>query len=57
MAYYLRELREQANVAMFLTGRDNEADKIFGLEIGAVMTTSLFKPSTLVNWLFVHAPL
>jgi two-component system aerobic respiration control protein ArcA len=31
-----RELREQANVAlMFLTGRDNEVDKILGLEIGA----------------------
>jgi two-component system aerobic respiration control protein ArcA len=31
-----RELREQANIAlMFLTGRDNEVDKILGLEIGA----------------------
>lgn len=31
-----RELREHANVAlMFLTGRDNEVDKILGLEIGA----------------------
>ena len=31
-----RELREQASVAlMFLTGRDNEVDKILGLEIGA----------------------
>ncbi len=31
-----RELREQANVALiFLTGRDNEVDKILGLEIGA----------------------
>lgn len=31
-----RELREQVNVAlMFLTGRDNEVDKILGLEIGA----------------------
>lgn len=31
-----RELREQANVAlMFLTGCDNEVDKIFGFEIGA----------------------
>ncbi|MDU8925178.1 two-component system response regulator ArcA [Pasteurellaceae bacterium LIM206] len=31
-----RELREKANVAlMFLTGRDNEVDKILGLEIGA----------------------
>ncbi|MDR0807031.1 MAG: two-component system response regulator ArcA [Enterobacteriaceae bacterium] len=31
-----RELREQAAVAlMFLTGRDNEVDKILGLEIGA----------------------
>ena len=31
-----RELREQANVAlMFLSGRDNEVDKILGLEIGA----------------------
>lgn len=31
-----RELREQADVAlMFLTGRDNEVDKILGLEIGA----------------------
>ena len=31
-----RELREQANVAlMFLTGRDNEVDKILGPEIGA----------------------
>ncbi len=31
-----RELRERANVAlMFLTGRDNEIDKILGLEIGA----------------------
>jgi two-component system aerobic respiration control protein ArcA len=31
-----RELREQAKVAlMFLTGRDNEVDKILGLEIGA----------------------
>lgn len=30
-----RELREQANVAlMFLIGRDNEVDKIFGFEIG-----------------------
>lgn len=31
-----RELRESANIAlMFLTGRDNEVDKILGLEIGA----------------------
>ena len=31
-----RELRENANTAlMFLTGRDNEVDKILGLEIGA----------------------
>lgn len=31
-----RELREHASVAlMFLTGRDNEVDKILGLEIGA----------------------
>ncbi|WP_445397466.1 two-component system response regulator ArcA [Zobellella sp. An-6] len=31
-----RELREQHNLAlMFLTGRDNEVDKILGLEIGA----------------------
>ena len=31
-----RELREQANVAlMFLTGRDNEVDKILGLDSGA----------------------
>lgn len=31
-----RELREVADVAlMFLTGRDNEVDKILGLEIGA----------------------
>lgn len=31
-----RELREQANIALiFLTGRDNEVDKILGLEIGA----------------------
>jgi two-component system, OmpR family, aerobic respiration control protein ArcA len=31
-----RELREQVSVAlMFLTGRDNEVDKILGLEIGA----------------------
>lgn len=31
-----RELREQTNTAlMFLTGRDNEVDKILGLEIGA----------------------
>lgn len=31
-----RELREQDNIAlMFLTGRDNEVDKILGLEIGA----------------------
>lgn len=31
-----RELREQAAVAlMFLTGRNNEVDKILGLEIGA----------------------
>ena len=31
-----RELREQASVAlMFLTGRDNEVDKILGTEIGA----------------------
>ncbi len=31
-----RELREYADVAlMFLTGRDNEIDKILGLEIGA----------------------
>lgn len=31
-----RELREQNNIAlMFLTGRDNEVDKILGLEIGA----------------------
>ncbi|CZF79159.1 two-component system response regulator ArcA [Grimontia marina] len=31
-----RELREQGDMAlMFLTGRDNEVDKILGLEIGA----------------------
>ena len=31
-----RELRDQHNIAlMFLTGRDNEVDKILGLEIGA----------------------
>lgn len=31
-----RELRDQHNLAlMFLTGRDNEVDKILGLEIGA----------------------
>lgn len=31
-----RELRENTNIAlMFLTGRDNEVDKILGLEIGA----------------------
>lgn len=31
-----RELREDTNIAlMFLTGRDNEVDKILGLEIGA----------------------
>ncbi|MGL9733788.1 MAG: two-component system response regulator ArcA [Symbiopectobacterium sp.] len=31
-----RELREQASIALiFLTGRDNEVDKILGLEIGA----------------------
>lgn len=31
-----RELREKDNIAlMFLTGRDNEIDKILGLEIGA----------------------
>ncbi|CAK8743936.1 Aerobic respiration control protein ArcA [Sodalis praecaptivus] len=31
-----RELREHASVAlMFLSGRDNEVDKILGLEIGA----------------------
>lgn len=31
-----RELREQENIALiFLTGRDNEVDKILGLEIGA----------------------
>lgn len=31
-----RELREKDNVAlMFLTGRDNEVDRILGLEIGA----------------------
>lgn len=31
-----RELREKDNIAlMFLTGRDNEVDKILGLEIGA----------------------
>ncbi|HDR1026400.1 TPA: response regulator, partial [Pasteurella multocida] len=31
-----RELRETTNTAlMFLTGRDNEVDKILGLEIGA----------------------
>lgn len=31
-----RELRENADIAlMFLTGRDNEIDKILGLEIGA----------------------
>ncbi|MDY4594523.1 MAG: two-component system response regulator ArcA [[Pasteurella] aerogenes] len=31
-----RELRENTNTAlMFLTGRDNEVDKILGLEIGA----------------------
>lgn len=36
-----RELREQADVAlMFLTGRDNEVDKILGLEIGADDITS-----------------
>lgn len=31
-----RELRENTNIAlMFLTGRDNEVDRILGLEIGA----------------------
>ncbi|MDO9735428.1 response regulator, partial [Glaesserella parasuis] len=31
-----RELRENTDIAlMFLTGRDNEVDKILGLEIGA----------------------
>lgn len=31
-----RELREHGNIAlMFLTGRDNEIDKVLGLEIGA----------------------
>ncbi|STQ82010.1 Dye resistance protein [Hafnia alvei] len=42
-----RELREQANVAlMFLTGRDNEVDKILGLEIGADdYITKPFKPT------------
>ncbi len=31
-----RELREKQNIALiFLTGRDNEVDKILGLEIGA----------------------
>ncbi|MFT7422826.1 MAG: two-component system aerobic respiration control protein ArcA, partial [Psychromonas sp.] len=31
-----RELREHENIALiFLTGRDNEVDKILGLEIGA----------------------
>ncbi|PHS23062.1 MAG: two-component system response regulator ArcA [Robiginitomaculum sp.] len=31
-----RELRDKKNIAlMFLTGRDNEVDKILGLEIGA----------------------
>lgn len=36
MVFCWRELREQADVAlMFLTGRDNEVDKILGLEIGA----------------------
>ena len=36
LSEYDINLREQANVAlMFLTGRDNEVDKILGLEIGA----------------------
>lgn len=43
-----RELREQANVAlMFLTVRDNEVDKILGLEISYRMITS--PSSTHVN--------
>ena len=45
-----RELREQASVAlMFLTGRDNEVDKILGLEIGADdYITKPFSPKELV---------
>ena len=45
-----RELREQANVAlMFLTGRDNEVDKILGLEIGADdYITKPFSPKELL---------
>ena len=30
-----RELREELSTPYFLTGRDNEVDKILGLEIGA----------------------
>ncbi len=43
-----RELREQGDMAlMFLTGRDNEVDKILGLEIGA--DDYITKPFNLVN--------
>lgn len=44
-----RELRENTNIAlMFLTGRDNEVDKILGLEIGADdYITKPFNPSEL----------
>lgn len=44
-----RELRENTNIALiFLTGRDNEVDKILGLEIGADdYITKPFNPSEL----------
>ena len=45
-----RELREQANVAlMFLTGRDNEVDKILGLSPKSVQMTTSPNRSTRVN--------
>ena len=46
-----RELRETTEVAlMFLTGRDNEIDKILGLEIGADdYITKPFRPKELLS--------
>ncbi len=40
-----RELREKAAIPLiFLTGRDNEVDKILGLEIGALNSHNLITP-------------